>query len=60
MFNHYFEQINGIEIFPVVSMLLFIAVFVFMIIRVIFLNKSYVNKMRELPLESNNKEDYEN
>jgi cytochrome c oxidase cbb3-type subunit IV len=60
MFTHYFEQINGIEIYPIVSMLLFIAVFIFIIIRVIFLNKSYVNKMRELPLESNNKEDYEN
>jgi len=60
MFNHYFEQINGIEIFPVLSLLLFIAVFIFIIIRVIFLKKSYVNKMRDLPLESNNKEDYEN
>ena len=60
MFSHYFEQINGIEIYPIISLLLFIAVFIFMIIRVIFLNKSYVNKMRELPLESNNKEDYEN
>ena len=60
MFSHYFEQINGIEIFPVISLLLFIAVFIFIIIRVIFLKKSYVNKMRDLPLESNNKEDYEN
>jgi len=60
MFSHYFEQVNGIEIYPIISMLLFIAVFVFMVIRVIFLNKSYVNKMRGLPLESNNKEDYEN
>ena len=60
MFRHYFEQINGIEIFPVISLLLFIAVFIFIIIRVIFLKKSYVNKMRDLPLESNNKEDYEN
>ncbi len=60
MFSHYFEQINGIEIFPIISMLLFIAVFIFVIIRVIFLKKSYVNKMRALPLESNNKEDYEN
>ena len=59
MFSHYFEQINGIEIFPVISLLLFIAVFIFIIIRVIFLKKSYVNKMRDLPLESNNKEDYE-
>jgi cytochrome c oxidase cbb3-type subunit IV len=60
MFSHYFEQVNGIEIYPIISMLLFIAVFVFMVIRVIFLNKSYVNKMRGLPLELNNKEDYEN
>ena len=60
MFSHYFEQISGIEIFPIISLLLFFAVFIFMIIRVIYLKKSYVNKMRELPLESNNKEDYEN
>ncbi len=59
MFSHYFEQISGIEIFPIISLLLFFAVFIFMIIRVIYLKKSYVNKMSSLPLESNNKEDYE-
>jgi hypothetical protein len=60
MFKHYFEQIDGIEIFPIIALLIFFALFVYILIRVAFLRKSYINRMRNLPLESNKKEDYEN
>ena len=60
MFSHYFEQINNIELFPVISLLLFFTLFIFLVIRVIFLKKDYLNKMRELPLDLNkNEENYE-
>ena len=60
MFKHYFELVNGIEIFPIISLIIFFIVFVYMLIRVAFLKKSYTNKMRDLPFESNNNKDYEN
>ena len=60
MFSHYFEQINNIELFPVISLLLFFTLFIFLVIRVIYLKKDYLNKMRELPLDLNkNEENYE-
>lgn len=60
MFKHYFEQIDGVEIFPIIALLIFFALFVYILIRVAFLRKSYIDRMRDLPLESNKKEDYEN
>ena len=59
MFNHYFEHISGIEIFSIISMMLFFLVFVYMLIRIIYLKKSYIIKMQEMPLESNNNKNYE-
>jgi hypothetical protein len=60
MFSHYFEQINNIELFPVISLLLFFTLFIFLVIRIIFLKKDYLNKMKELPLDLNkNEENYE-
>jgi hypothetical protein len=60
MFSHYFEQINNIELFPVISLLLFFTLFIFLVIRVIYLKKDYLNRMRELPLDLNkNEENYE-
>jgi len=60
MFSHYFENIDFIDIFPIISLLLFIVVFLFVIIRVIFLKKDYTDKMGALPLDLNkNEENYE-
>jgi cytochrome c oxidase cbb3-type subunit 4 len=61
MFNHYFENIIGVDIYPIISMFIFLGLFVFTIIKVVSLNKNYINKMRELPLETNKNEiHYEN
>jgi len=61
MFNHYFENIIGVDIYPIISMFIFLGMFIFTIIKVVSLNKNYINKMRELPLETNKNEiHYEN
>jgi len=61
MFNHYFENIIGVDIYPIISMFIFLGLFIFTIIKVVSLNKNYINKMRELPLETNKNEiHYEN
>ena len=61
MFNHYFENIVGVDIYPIISMFIFLGMFIFTIIKVVSLNKNYIKKMRELPLETNKNEiHYEN
>ena len=53
MFKHYFERIEGIEIYPIISLIIFITFFVGLIIWVIRVDKKYINRMKELPMEGN-------
>jgi hypothetical protein len=39
MFKHYFEQIQNIEIWPIISLILFFVFFTLTIIRIIFMDK---------------------
>ena len=51
MFKHYFEGIENIELAPIVSLVLFLVFFVGMIIMVFKTDKSFFNKMKQLPLD---------
>ncbi len=51
MFKHYFEQIQNIEIWPIISLIIFFVFFTFTLIRIFFLDKGYLEKMSGLPLE---------
>jgi hypothetical protein len=52
--KHYFEGINGIEIYPIISLLLFLTVFVTMIFIVAKMPKKNVELHSEIPLDSEN------
>lgn len=47
------RAIEGIGIYPVISLLVFFAFFISVIIYVVKVDKSFINKMSELPLEDN-------
>ncbi len=51
MFKEVLQHIEGIEIWPIVSLILFFSAFLFVVWRVIRLDKQFVNHMGELPLE---------
>lgn len=51
MFKHYFEQIQNIEIWPIISLILFFVFFTFTMIWIFFLDEKYVEKMKRLPLD---------
>lgn len=51
--KHHMETIGGIEIFPLISFLVFFAFFVAMIAWLVFSNKEEMNKVSHLPLENN-------
>jgi cytochrome c oxidase cbb3-type subunit IV len=51
MFKHYFEQIQNIEIWPIISLILFFVFFTLTIIRIIFMDKKHIDKMKSLPLD---------
>ena len=51
MFKYYFEQIQGIEIWPIISLTIFFTFFIGLIWWVVKVDKSYIKEMKQLPLE---------
>jgi cytochrome c oxidase cbb3-type subunit 4 len=51
MIENVTHSISGMSLYGVISICLFVAVFVGVLVWTIRLKKSYVNSMRELPLE---------
>lgn len=52
MFKHYFESIDNIEIWPIISLIIFGLFFIGLIIWVFIVDKKYIKEMENLPLES--------
>jgi len=52
MFSNYLSSIEGISVFPVISMLIFLSVFIFLGIWIFRIDKSYLKQMENLPLDS--------
>ena len=57
MFKHYFESIEGVAIWPVLSMLIFIAFFIGLAFWLIGVDKKYIRKMKNLPLDEDAEKD---
>jgi NADH:ubiquinone oxidoreductase subunit 3 (subunit A) len=56
MYKNALQAIEGIGIFPLISMLIFLTVFLAAIIWVFRADKNHLQRMAELPLEPINKE----
>ena len=52
MISKYLSSIDGVEIFPIIVLLLFFSIFMGMIIWIIRMDKKYVTKMENMPLDS--------
>ncbi|NJL13403.1 MAG: cytochrome C oxidase Cbb3 [Microscillaceae bacterium] len=52
MFKYYFEGIKNVEIFPIISLIIFFTFFLGMIVWLLVMKKSYVDKMKNMPLQS--------
>lgn len=51
MFKHYFEGIQNVEVYPIISLLIFFAFFVGLFLWISGLSKRHINDMKNLPLE---------
>ena len=51
MFQYIFDSIAGIEIFPIISLLLFFGLFLGIVYWAVRADKNYLKKMEELPLD---------
>ena len=51
MFKYYFEQIDNVAIWPLISLAIFFTFFIGLLFWVWKVDKSFINKMKNLPLE---------
>jgi len=51
MFKEILTSISGVEIWPIIALFLFIGAFIAIVIWVIRLDKRFIKKMEDLPLE---------
>ena len=54
MYKNVLQSIQDIEIWPVISLVLFFIVFVAMVIYVFRIKKSYIDEVKNLPLDEGN------
>jgi cytochrome c oxidase cbb3-type subunit 4 len=57
MFNNYLTAIDGIEIYPVIGLIIFLVVFISVVVWVMKIDKNYVREAERLPLDNDNKVD---
>lgn len=53
MFKHYFDLVEGIEIYPLISLIIFFVFFSLVIIWSFKVNKNHLKEMENIPLDLN-------
>lgn len=51
--KHHMETIAGIEIYPIISFIIFFAFFIGLFVYVIMMRKQYIQELENLPLTDN-------
>jgi cytochrome c oxidase cbb3-type subunit 4 len=54
MFKYYFEQIHNVEVWPIISLSIFMIFFLGLLLWVFKVDKSYIDEMKNLPLDDKN------
>ena len=57
MFNNYLQAIEGVEIYPVIGLIIFLVVFTSVVVWVLRLDKNYLREAERLPLDNNSEID---
>lgn len=52
MFKHYFEQVENVAVWPIISLLIFFLFFLTLLIWVLKVDKGYIRHMRNLPVDA--------
>lgn len=57
MFKHYFERIENVELWPIISLIIFFVFFILLIIYVVKADKRFIDYMKKLPLQDDDKKE---
>ena len=58
MFSNYLSSIDGVEIFPIITLIIFVAVFLLTVVWTFKKDESYLAKMSNMPIDS--EDDFKN
>jgi cytochrome c oxidase cbb3-type subunit IV len=54
MIRNYLQSIEGVEIYPLFSLIVFVLFFIVMLVWMLKIDKNYIKEMEQLPLETDN------
>ncbi len=54
MIRNYLQSIEGVEIYPLFTLIVFVLFFIVMLVWMLRIDKNYIKEMEQLPLESEN------
>lgn len=60
MIKDYLQTIDAVSIYPIISMIVFILFFAAVLIWIFKLDKKYINRMENLPLEKDGENNFNN
>jgi len=53
MIRNLLQSIEGVEIYPLISLIVFLVFFVAILVWMLMIDKNYIKEMEQLPLDSN-------
>ena len=56
MFKHYFQQVENVAVWPIVSLIIFVTFFIGLLIWVLRVDKKYIQDMSNLPMDEEAKQ----
>ena len=60
MYKELLQSIDGVSIYPLISLVVFVIFFVVMLIWMIKVDKNYIKKMENLPFENEEENNFNN
>jgi hypothetical protein len=60
MYKQILESIQGVDIWPVISLVIFFIFFVGILVKVALIDKKFIKKMEEMPLDDGTETDQSN
>lgn len=60
MIKDYLQTIDGVAIYPIISMIVFVLFFAAVLVWIFKLDKKYINRMENLPLEKDEENNFNN
>lgn len=60
MIRDVLQSLEGIELYPIISLIIFVIFFAVLIIWILKVDKNYINKMKNIPLEKEDETEINN